>query len=199
MSAQKSRLPIVIALAVVVALVGITLYRYYGSSAKAPATETAIAEATPTGVASSSGNASTPARNPGINMDGQRKIEALAERRRAMRAEQTKRQNALRDKAAAEFAGERKDPAWARGKERELDAIAELPAITDVGADPKQLDIECRARSCKIDGLFDNMSHSEDWVLSYMSSVGNALPTAVVTQLPNPDGSIRVDIYGKAR
>jgi hypothetical protein len=33
----------------------------------------------------------------------------------------------------------------------------------------------------------------------YMSSVGGDLPNAIVSRVPNPDGTTSVQIYGRAR
>ena len=64
---------------------------------------------------------------------------------------------------------------------------------------PKDLRVDCKSSMCRLDSSFATNGQAEDWVLLYMSSVGSALPNAVVSRVPNPDGTTRVEIYGRAR
>lgn len=146
---------------------------------------------------------STSARNAGSGpraaLSGRARLEDAVARRRESRQAQIKRSEEQRKKAAEAFARESVDPAWAPKKEVELNTIAEQPTFEEAGAIPKDMRIECKSSMCRLDGSFTNKGQAEDWVLMYMSSVGSALPNAVVTRIPNPDGTTRVEIYGRAR
>lgn len=125
--------------------------------------------------------------------------EAHTERRREMREEYFAKTSAMRDRFAGRFASEQVDPAWAPQKEGELSTIAREPAFDKAQARPTKLDIGCRSSVCRIDGQFESRGSAEDWILMYMSSVGDAMPNSVVSRNRNPDGSIHVEIYGRAR
>jgi|SRR5690554_3517081 len=120
-------------------------------------------------------------------------------RRAAMRQEQAERTRALREQSAQRFASEQVDPAWAPQKESELTAVASQPGFEVANAQPASLSVDCRSSMCRIDGQFESNGKAEDWILIYMSSVGSAMPNSVVSRSRNPDGSMRVEIYGRAR
>jgi hypothetical protein len=124
--------------------------------------------------------------------------EAVARRQEARQA-QSKRSVEQLKKAAEAFQREPVDPVWAPKKEVELNSIAAQPAFETAGAVPKDMRVDCKSSMCRLDGSFTTNGQAEDWLLLYMSSVGSALPNAVVTRKPNPDGTTSVQIYGRAR
>lgn len=119
--------------------------------------------------------------------------------RQAMREEHAARMAELRERSAARYAGERVDAEWAPVKEVELSAIADRKDFAAAGAKPISLEIDCRSTMCRLDGQFSSRGQAEDWVMMYTASVGEAMPNSVVSRSRNPDGSTRVEIYGRAR
>ncbi|MBB6599244.1 hypothetical protein [Luteimonas sp. MC1825] len=126
-------------------------------------------------------------------------LAAHVERRAQRRDEHIARTAALKKQSAERFAAEQVDPAWAPQKEAELAGIAGQPGFATAGVKPTSLDMDCKSSMCRIDGQFASNGEAEDWILIYMSSVGSALPSSVVSRTQNPDGSTRVEIYGRAR
>lgn len=121
------------------------------------------------------------------------------ERRAQMRREHEARISALREQSAQRYASEQVDPAWAPQKESELKGVASRPEFEVAGANPKSLSVDCRSSMCRINGEFESNGKAEDWILVYMSSVGSSMPNSVVSRTRNPDGSMGVEIYGRAR
>lgn len=121
------------------------------------------------------------------------------ERRAQMRREHEARNRALRERSEQRYASEQVDPAWAPQKERELKDVASQPGFEVAGAQPRSLSIDCRTSMCRINGEFESNGKAEDWILVYMSSVGSSMPNSVVSRKRNPDGSMGVEIYGRAR
>ena len=122
-----------------------------------------------------------------------------AERRTQRRQEHEARTKALREQSEQRFASEQVDPAWAPQKTAELTALADDAGFEVADAKPQNLSIDCRSSMCRIDGQFETAGKAEDWILMYMSGVGGAMPNAIVSRSHNPDGSTRVEIYGRAR
>lgn len=122
-----------------------------------------------------------------------------AERRTKMRQEHEARTKALREQSEQRFASEQVDPAWAPQKTAELTNLTNDAGFEMADAKPQNLSIDCRSSMCRIDGQFESSGKAEDWILMYMSSVGGAMPNAVVSRSRNADGSTRVEIYGRAR
>ena len=119
--------------------------------------------------------------------------------RTEMRERQAERNRELRERSVARFASEQIDPAWAPAKESELSEISGREAFAQAGATPTSLAVDCRSSMCRLDGQFATRSQAEDWIMMYMSSVGNGMPNSIVSRSRNPDGSTRVEIYGRAR
>lgn len=136
---------------------------------------------------------------PSNIVDRRARLHETVARRQEARQEQIKRSNEQRKKAAEAFQREPVDPVWAPKKEVELNSIAAQPAFETAGAVPTDMRVDCKSSMCRLDGSFTTNGQAEDWVLLYMSSVGGALPNAVVTRTPNPDGTTSVEIYGRAR
>ena len=116
-----------------------------------------------------------------------------------MRREHEARNRALREESEQRFASEQVDPAWAPQKERELRDVASQETFEVAGANPTSLSIDCRSSMCRLNGEFESNGKGEDWILMYMSSVGSSMPNSIVSRTRNPDGSMRVEIYGRAR
>lgn len=100
---------------------------------------------------------------------------------------------------AGKFAAEKTDPAWSGARERDLSALQDSGPMQDAGAKAANFEVECRSSMCRIQGDFPNATMANDWLQLYMGSVGNNLPVATAHQVRNPDGSIRIEIYGLGR
>jgi hypothetical protein len=152
---------------------------------------------------SSAPQASVSSRNAGSGpssiVDRRARLQEAVARRQEAREAQIKRSADQRKKAVEAFQREPVDPVWAPKKEVELNSVGAQPAFETAGAVPKDMRVDCKSSMCRLDGSFATTGQAEDWVLLYMSSVGSSLPNAVVTRTPNPDGTTRVEIYGRAR
>lgn len=155
----------------------------------APDTRKAVVAAAPPGAATRVGG-----RGQGVDQ-----VANQVERRAARRAEQEAKRKALRQQSEQRYASEQVDPAWAPQKETQLNGIAAQPAFEAANAQPQSMSVSCRSSMCRIDGQFESSGKAEDWLLMYMSSVGTAMPHSVVSRHLNPDGTTRVEIYGRAR
>ena len=127
------------------------------------------------------------------------KVQDTLEQRRRLREAQRERTRALHEQSAGRYAAERPDPAWAPAKIGELTAIAERPEFAEAGAKPASLGIDCRSTMCRLEAQFANQAQAENWIRMYTSSIGGAMPNSVVSRRNNPDGSVGVEIHGRAR
>jgi hypothetical protein len=100
---------------------------------------------------------------------------------------------------AERFSTEKADPAWSGAHERELMSLQDSGPMRDAGIKPADLRAECRSSTCRIQADFPDAGTASDWLQLYMGSVGDRLPVATVHQTRNPDGSMRVEIYGVGR
>jgi len=192
-----NRLPLFLAIAVVIAVVAATfLLRgergpVAGTQADAPPAREAATRAAPAYAAPAPARAQSPPVEAAV-------VDHMEERTRK-REEQRQRTAALKEQSAQRFASEQVDPNWAPAKMTELNGIAADPVIAGAGVAPESLAIDCRSSMCRIDGRFDDASKAEDWIMLYTASVGSALPNTVISRSRNPDGSMRVEIYGRGR
>ena len=124
---------------------------------------------------------------------------AQVEQRSRKREEQQARTAALKEQSAQRYASEQVDPAWAPAKITELNGIAADPVFASTGVEPSSLSIDCRSSMCRIDGQFEDASKAEDWIMLYSSSVGSKMPSSIISRTRNPDGTMRVEIYGRGR
>lgn len=195
--AMKKTAPLILVVAVVAAIaIGTVLVRKSATTADAPVEPAAIEEVAPR-PASGQPVASRPPRQS--MAQARDRIHETAERRNQAREEQARKTAELNRQAAETFRNEQVDPAWAPQKETELTDIAAIPAFETAGAVPTSMDIECKSSMCRLESSFENSGQAEDWILLYMSSVGGAMPNSLVSRTANPDGSTRVEIYGRAR
>ncbi len=194
-----NRLPLAVAVAVVVAVVAGTFFLRGKSGTGDQAVEESEA---PVPVATQVGGPPTGTRQAAKPVDRRQvedQLSSQVERRAKMRDEHLARTNALREQSAQRYASEQVDPAWAPGKISELTNVANDASFEVAEAQPKSLSIDCRSSMCRIDGQFDDSNKAEDWILLYMASVGGSMPNSVVSRTRNPDGTMRVEIYGRGR
>jgi hypothetical protein len=190
-------------LAVVVAVIaGVTLYRQFASSAGHPRPDAAAdapASATPhrhspdelRALARTSPGLSAPttAKNMAEMMEKRKKMTAATQARiRERNADMSRR-----------FSVERIDPKWSSAHERDLASLQDSDPMRDAGVEVANFQAECRSSMCRIQGDFPDASSATGWLQLYMGSVGDRLPVATAHQIRNPDGSVRVEIYGVGR
>jgi hypothetical protein len=114
----------------------------------------------------------------------------LADREQQARIDQS-RQDLVRL-----YRSEKTDPAWAAAKERELLPLTQVTQIQQMNAVPKQLDIDCKTSSCRVQADFDSSGAANDWATVFTASLGTSMPTGTVQQVTNPDGSVTIEVYG---
>lgn len=193
---SKSWTPLIAAGALVALLVAGTVYlRGQGARAPADAATADAPAATPAPVPAAAVPAGGRRGTPVATADANDPIE----RRARLRREHEERTRALRERNIERYSTEQVDPAWAPQKISELTAVADNEAFQTAGAKPQSLSVDCRTSMCRIDGQFEDSGKAEDWILMYMSGVGSAMPNSVVSRRVNPDGTVRVEIYGRAR
>lgn len=201
-----NRLPVVVAAVAVLAVVGGTVFlrgqggpEHLGEEAVQGGQEQTASPLVQPSPTAGSGAVGVPSAKAGLSMDAQEQMAGHVERRAEMREQQAERNRELRERSQARYASEQVDPAWAPGKESELTGISNREAFAQAGAKPTSLSVDCRSSMCRLDGQFETRSQAEDWIMMYMSSVGNGMPNSIVSRSRNPDGSTRVEIYGRAR
>lgn len=196
----SNRIPLVAAVVVVLAVVVATFVFRGRDGTGAGQPDAASPEAAPQPSAQAGAapprRAGTPAQD---RLGLQESVLDHVEQRAEMRRQHEERTRALREQSAQRFASEQVDPAWAPQKVSALSAIADDPGFEAAGAQPKSLNVDCRSSMCRIEGQFASSGVAEDWILMYMSSVGGEMPNSIVSRSRNPDGSMRVEIYGRAR
>lgn len=192
----SNRIPLIIAGVVVVAVVAGTFVLRDRDVVEPAGVPEAVAEAAP---AAAPARAPAPAR-PVVDRQeiGERLVDEV-ERRAQMRKAQEERTRALREASIQRYTSEQVDPAWAPGKINELTGLADDPGFETANAQPQSLNVDCRSSMCRIEGQFETAGKAEDWILMYMSGVGSAMPNSVVSRRRNPDGTTRVEIYGRGR
>lgn len=194
-----TKLPIIAAAAIVVAVVAGTFFLRGDRTPTATAPDAVVAAQEPAPSAGFAPPVTRAAQSvPGRPATDEAMIEQLDQRARK-REEHQARTAALKEQSAQRYASEQVDPAWAPGKITELNGIAADPAFDVAGAQPRNLSIDCRSSMCRIDGQFEDAGKAEDWILLYTASVGSAMPSSVISRTRNPDGTMRVEIYGRGR
>jgi len=200
---SNARIPLILGGVVAVAVIAGTLYMRNPAQGPGDAGPD-LAEAGRVQPAPATAPAAPPARGQGRNVrtgDGSLDDQLVSQlgKRAEMREEYAARTRELKERSAARFASEQVDPAWAPAKETELSTLADSPAYEQAGAKPRRLSVDCRSSMCRLDGEFESRGQAEDWIMMYMSSVGGKMPNSIVSRTQAPDGSTRVEIYGRGR
>lgn len=124
--------------------------------------------------------------------------ELLEKRKRMTEAAQARIQQ--RNAAmASRFSAEKSDPVWSGAHERDLASLQDSDPMRDAGVKAENFRAECRSSMCRVQGDFADAGTASTWLQLYMGSVGDRLPVATAHQIRNPDGSVRVEIYGVGR
>ena len=194
---RSSKTPLVVAAVLVAAVVtGTIAMRGRADSAREATPPPDVAADTAAPTAAPGVRSNPPAARSGTP---QAQMAERVDLRAKRREEQIARTAAMKRQSAERFAAEQVDPAWAPQKEAELTGIAKHSGFETAGVKPTDMRMDCKSSMCRIDGQFASNGEAEDWILIYMSSVGSAMPNSVVSRTQNPDGSTRVEIYGRAR
>jgi hypothetical protein len=196
---RRSRLPWLLLALVVAVIAGVTLYRQFGSpSGTARPAETALE---PDGRASP-GTHPFPGEiraNPSSRTTAAHDMAEMMEKRERI-AEATQARTRERNAAlAARFAAEKPDPSWSSAHEADLASLQDSDPMRDAGAKAANFHADCRSTTCRIQADFPDSSAAADWLQVYMASVGDRLSVATAHKVTNPDGSVRMEIYGVGR
>lgn len=202
-SKRRSPLPWVLLVLVVAVIAGVTLYRQYRSSQ---------ATANPSQSVGSDDRAVTAKglspeeiralarRSQGMSSQATaRNMGEMLEKRKRMAAATQERVRKRNAAMAGRFAAEKPDPAWANAHERDLVSLQDSDPMRDAGAKATNLQADCRSTMCRVQADFPDAGAAANWLQLYMGGVGDSLPVATAHQIVNPDGSVRVEIYGVAR
>ena len=200
---RRSRTPWVLLALVVALIAGVTLYRQFRAShapaASAAATDSPGRRAGARHLSAEEMRALA-RRSPGATgpATAQDMAEMMRKRARLAEASQTRIQQRNAD-MAGRFSAERPDPAWSGAHEKDLASLQDSGPMRDAGAKVANFQAECRSSMCRIQGDFPDSGMAADWLQLFMASVGDRLPVATAHQIRNPDGSVRVEIYGLGR
>lgn len=198
-----NKLPLVAAAAVVLAVVTATfLLRGKPGADDAARMDSEAPAPAATSVAAPPPSARSAAPGSGGAFERRQIEEQMAsqvEQRAKMREEHQARVTALREQSMQRYASEQVDPTWAPAKISELTKVANDSAFEVAEVQPDNLSVDCRSSMCRIDGQFADGNKAEDWILLYTASLGSALPNTVISRTRNPDGTMRVEIYGRGR
>jgi hypothetical protein len=128
--------------------------------------------------------------------------EMVKDRQRALvakRAEVQQRVDQTQAAFTSRYNSETVDPAWAGGKEAALSQLAMSPQMREIGAEPKNLAVDCKSTMCKVTADFPSTSAGDDWFTLYMNNVGAQVPVASYKYVRNPDGSYSINVYAVGR
>jgi hypothetical protein len=104
-----------------------------------------------------------------------------------------------RDQLRARYSSERIDAGWATAKEQALARLGTSAQIDAVGAKPTSFNARCRSSMCLIHADFPTRRAAEDWFTLYTLDAVAEMPNVSVQTLANPDGGVRLELYGFAR
>ena len=201
---RRSRLPWILLALVVAVIAGVTLYRQFHSRDAESVASTETPDAANRGIPARHFTQeqlrALAARSPGqAGPATARDMAGMLEKRKRM-AESSQARIRERNVAMADrFSSEKTDPAWSNAHEKALASLQDSDPMRDAGVKAGNFRADCRSTMCRIQGDFPNASAAADWLQVYMTSLGDQLPMASTHRIANPDGSVRVEIYGVGR
>lgn len=200
---RRSRLPWVLLVLIVAVIAGVTLYRHFTAIDAAEVVaqpDATAAQGTGPRRLSAEEIRALARRSPGTTAPATARNMAEMMQKRARMAEATQARIQQRNTAmASRFSTEKPDPSWAGAHEKELVSLQDSDPMRDAGAKAENFQVECRSSMCRIQGDFKDAGAAGSWLQLYMSGVGDSLPVATAHQIRNPDGTVRVEIYGLGR
>jgi hypothetical protein len=202
-SKRRSRLPWVLLVLVVAVIACVTLYRQFRSP-PTMANASQSVESNDRGVnarrLSPEEIRALASRSQGTSSQATaRNMGEMLEKRKRMAAATQERIQKRNAAMAARFAAEKPDPAWANAHEKDLVSLQGSDPMRDAGAKATNLQADCRSTMCRVQADFPDAGAAANWLQLYMGGVGDSLPVATAHQIVNPDGSVRVEIYGMGR
>ena len=195
---RRSRLPWVLLALVVAVIAGVTLYRQFvagENSASDAADRVTDRNQTPFVEADAPGKRSSGTARPKAAMS----MAAVMEKRKQMVAASQERIQKRNTAMIETFAAEKPDPAWSNAHEKNLASLQDSDPMRDAGVKAANFQADCRSTMCRVQADFPDASVAASWLQLYMGSVGDRLPVATAHQVTNPDGSVRIEIYGVGR
>lgn len=201
-SKRRSRLPWALLVLVVMVIAGVTLYRQFRPP---PATENPSRSVESTGREATARLSAEEIRalarrSPGVSGQATaRDMAEMMEKRKRMAASSQERIQKRNAAMVGRFAAEKPDPSWSNAHEKDLAALQDSDPMRDAGAKAGNFQADCRSTMCRVQADFPDAGAAADWLQLYMGSVGDRLPVATAHQVTNPDGSVRVEIYGVGR
>lgn len=83
--------------------------------------------------------------------------------------------------------------------EARIEAFAAEPALIQSKLVPNALQTSCRATRCRIAASFRRAGDAQDWATMLTTLSASQLSYARIVEIPQPDGSAEVRIYGARR
>ncbi|GAA3931633.1 hypothetical protein GCM10022229_26460 [Luteimonas lutimaris] len=98
---------------------------------------------------------------------------------------------------AARFSSESTDPNWGPSTEADLTrAILSEEVVSNVEEAPSAYRIRCRTTLCEMTFDFPDAGLGQGWMSTFTTMTGGKLTRVWYTTLPQPDGSVRLQMYG---
>lgn len=187
-------LPWLVVAAILLGVIGITLVRGLGTSSRSE-------EVPPSGVLSADVADSPipqgmPSPKRAVAVDDP---DLIANRRSEQRKKVQDTVDTSQSALASQFQSEKTDAAWAPSKQRALAGLSSSDQIKQLNADISNLSVDCKTHVCRITGDFPNMTAGDDWFTLYMNNVAGEVTYASYKYVPQPDGSVRIEVYGVGR
>lgn len=96
----------------------------------------------------------------------------------------------------AQFARDAADPVKGNQVERSLEQTVSGETMASTGIKPDEVAIDCKRNGCRVVADFAKAGDAQDWAMFYLTAAAPNLSSARVVQIPRPDGSNEVRIYG---
>ena len=133
------------------------------------------------------------------SMSREQRATSVLERRANMVQASKERHEALLRAATAKFNSEKVNPAWSSQAETRLQSIVSPQQLAAYDVDIQDMNVECKSTTCRINSTFNSSREADDWIVLYMSNVGENLPHSFVKTNMLPDGRVQIEIYGSGR
>jgi hypothetical protein len=133
------------------------------------------------------------------NMSREQRAAYVRERRAKMVQASKERNEAFLRAATAKFNSEKVNPAWSSQAETRLQSIVSPQQLAAYDVDVQDMKVECKSTTCRINSTFNSSREADDWIVLYMSNVGENLPQSFVKTNTLPDGRVEIEIYGSGR
>lgn len=111
-----------------------------------------------------------------------------------LKQQQAQRQRALE----ANFARDPRDPNAGQVELAMLKSMVD-PVLTSDGIAPGNPEVECHRGNCRISADFNSADDASSWAVNYLTMLGVQLGASQPVFKSNPDGSVRMQLYGTRR